>query len=267
MKNIHLLPTDKPSRFSLNSSGKYHLTNQLHTNSTNFTNRNIYITNDEEIKEGDWMYCKHFGEDIVCKYDTMNGQNTNVNEHKPFYQKIILTTDQDLINDGGVQAIDDEFLQWFVNNPSCEEVKIESWQTKGEWDLDYKPIIPQEEHPNQIKCYCGHTTTCDCIPLDEAKQETLEEAKLRQLFKNRSNCYADADDVVQTMDEDCFILTINEWQQERRYSEEEFLCFSEWVSSEDWVYLPSKGYWVNEEQEELEQKFTTKQLFEQFKKK
>ena len=56
-------------------------------------------------------------------------------------------------------------------------------------------------------------------------------------------------------------------QEERSYSEEEFLCFSEWVSSEDWVYLPSKGYWVNEEQEELEQKFTTKQLFEQFKKK
>jgi hypothetical protein len=30
--------------------------------------------------------------------------------------------------------------------------------------------------PNQIKCYCGHTTTCDCSPLDEPKQETLEEA-------------------------------------------------------------------------------------------
>jgi len=51
MKNLHIIPTDKPSRFSLNSSGKYHLTNQLHTNSTNFTNRNIYITSDEEIKE------------------------------------------------------------------------------------------------------------------------------------------------------------------------------------------------------------------------
>jgi hypothetical protein len=32
-------------------------------------------------------------------------------------------------------------------------------------------IIPQEE-PKQIKCYCGHTITCDCEPL----QETLEEA-------------------------------------------------------------------------------------------
>lgn len=54
---------------------------------------------------------------------------------------------------------------------------------------------------------------------------------------------------------------------EKMYSEEEFLEFSEWVSHNDWVYLPSKGYWVNEEQEELEQKIKTKELFEQFKKK
>jgi len=38
----------------------------------------------------------------------------------------------------------------------------------------------------------------------------MEEQKLRQLFKNRSNCYADAEDVVQAMDEDCFIETVNE---------------------------------------------------------
>jgi len=28
----------------------------------------------------------------------------------------------------------------------------------------------------EIKCYCGHTTICDCGPLEEPKQETLEEA-------------------------------------------------------------------------------------------
>jgi len=54
-------------------------------------------------------------------------------------------------------------------------------------------------------------------------------------------------------------------KQQQGYSEEEVLEFSEWVSHNDWVYLPSKGYWINEEQEELEQKFTTKQLFKQFK--
>lgn len=54
-------------------------------------------------------------------------------------------------------------------------------------------------------------------------------------------------------------------KQQQGYSEEEVEDFSEWVSHNDWVYLPSKGYWVNEEQEELEQRFTTKQLFKQFK--
>jgi hypothetical protein len=41
----------------------------------------------------------------------------------------------------------------------------------------------------------------------------MNEEKLRQLFKNRANCYADAEDVIQAMDEDCFIQTINELLQ------------------------------------------------------
>mgnify|MGYP001356832165 CR=1 FL=1 len=32
--------------------------------------------------------------------------------------------------------------------------------------------LPEEE-PKQIKCYCGHTTYCDCGSLEEPKQETL----------------------------------------------------------------------------------------------
>lgn len=134
MKNIHLLPTDKPSRFSLNSSGKYHLTNQLHTNSPNFTNQHIYITNDEDIKEGDWVYStdnntsscniyqiikynqitgsKPIGFGGNC-YNTEQGIGIRINTCK----KIILTTDQDLIKDG-VQAIEDEFLEWFIKNPT-----------------------------------------------------------------------------------------------------------------------------------------------------
>jgi hypothetical protein len=28
--------------------------------------------------------------------------------------------------------------------------------------------------PKQIKCYCGHTTMCDCSPLEEPKQEENE---------------------------------------------------------------------------------------------
>jgi hypothetical protein len=63
------------------------------------------------------------------------------------------------------------------------------------------------------------------------------------------------------------VVPFTEPQQEKIYTEEDMFEFSQWVSHNDWVYLPSKGYWVNEEQEELEQKLTTKKLFGQFKKK
>ena len=51
--------------------------------------------------------------------------NTNTTKYRliKIQKKIIITTDQDLIKDG-VQAIDDEFLEWFVKNPSCESVDI-----------------------------------------------------------------------------------------------------------------------------------------------
>jgi len=145
MKNIHILPTDKPSRMVQIKDNLFFTTT---TEIPGGVFKHIYITSDEEIKEGDWMYYKHFGEDIVCKYDTMNGQNTNVNEHKPYYQKIILTTDQSL---EGVQAIDDEFLEWFIKNPSCEWVELVNYLVRisnFDWKTEYKIIIPQEE-PNQ----------------------------------------------------------------------------------------------------------------------
>jgi len=75
------------------------------------------------------------------------------------------------------------------------------------------------------KCFQTNITKEELIKKMKNK-ETLEEAKLRQLFKNRSNCYADSEDVVQAMDEDCFIETINEWQQEQdknKYSEEDII--------------------------------------------
>jgi hypothetical protein len=159
--------------------------------------KELFITSDEEIKEGDWMYYKHFGEDIVCKYDTMNGQNTNVNEHKPYYQKIILTTDQVLIADG-VQAINDEFLEWFVKNPSCEFVNLENHVLEVGYNL-YKIIIPKEP-----------------------QQETLEEAALRIfqicLYENQNGQTEDLNE-----NDRLRFIEGAKWQSERMYSEEEVL--------------------------------------------
>ena len=144
MKNIHILPTDKPSRLQLNVNTKtLILFNNIQSNneSAHLTTQNIFITSDEEIKEGDWFI---FGvnESVLRMLEAACKANIKYNGAK----KIILTTDQGLIKDG-VQAIDDEFLEWFVKNPSCEEVEVESglfFYRDGE-DIRYKIIIPKQE--------------------------------------------------------------------------------------------------------------------------
>jgi hypothetical protein len=110
---------------------------------------NIYITNSEEIKEGDWVY--HYASHKMFKYDG-HGLCVEV-------KKIILTTDQDLIKDG-VQAIDNGFLEWFVKNPSCESVEIENTclevrvcdcaMNENCLKPGYKIIISQEEPKQEI---------------------------------------------------------------------------------------------------------------------
>jgi hypothetical protein len=134
MKNIHIIPTDKPSRLIIYST----LLNEFRLLDEPIEDwkhkKHIYITNDEEIKEGDYIL------------ETDNN-TTNIAD-KDYYRnefdfKIILTTDQDLIKDG-VQAIDDEFLEWFVKNPSCDRVEIKTIIVPF-IGIGYKIIIPKEE--------------------------------------------------------------------------------------------------------------------------
>ena len=106
MKNLHLIPTDKPSRLYLTKEGFYFLLPNIKGNDVKL--QHIYITSSEEIKEGDW----HF------KNDKMVTKSHIIDDT---CKKIILTTDQSL---DGVQAIPNDFLEWFVNNPSCEFVDV-----------------------------------------------------------------------------------------------------------------------------------------------
>ena len=142
MKNLHLIPTDKPTRLYEDVDCDLRLGYDFIHRQGMLQNQHIYITSDEEIKEGDWCYA------ILSKQVF---KNTNPNLKSEDKKKIILTTDQDLIEDG-VQAIDDDFLEWFVENPSCEEVEIRKEKLiLGEvagttyTDFNYKIIIPQEE--------------------------------------------------------------------------------------------------------------------------
>jgi len=151
MKKIHILPTDQPSRFSLHTTGLYNLACELHENSPNFSNHHMYITSDEEIKKSDW--CLDIKRNIIFQskrkeIGTSKKIPIIICEYEGCYieedcKKIILTTDPTLITDG-VQAIDDEFLEWFVKNPTCEYVHSYNDRVVGyEYD-HYTIIIPQE---------------------------------------------------------------------------------------------------------------------------
>ena len=175
MKNIHVLPTDKSSRIYTCGSALYINKVALEHN----TNQNIYITSDEEIKEGDW-YLNTLQNTIDKCEDIISKKNVNLSS---WLKKIILTTDDQLIKDG-VQPIDDEFLEWFVKNPSCEEVKtyltkvLQSGNPTFYKDV-YKIIIPKEEPNYNMKkeILIEMMNQDEELGLyDEPKQETLEES-------------------------------------------------------------------------------------------
>jgi hypothetical protein len=148
MKNIHILPTDKPSRLykiRLTQNLQFLEKKYLKSSDSLVIIQNIYITSDKEIKDERLRW-------IIDNREGMNGfiHQVSVILDSKICPEIILTTDQDLIKDG-VQAIDDEFLEWFVKNPSCEEVEVVSAKTipalqlTGNGHCWWKIIIPKEE--------------------------------------------------------------------------------------------------------------------------
>jgi hypothetical protein len=215
MKNLHIIPTEKPSRIGLHTTGIYNLACELYENSPNFSNRNIYITSDEKPKKGDWV---------------LNLKSNGVypifflNEVVGYEKKIILTTDQDLIKDG-VQSIDDTFLEWFVKNPTCEFVKTEDanelLRAVAGGVKFYKIIIPQEETTpvwKQIIESCGGEEEFMESAGLKPKKETLEEASHTAWLNYEhveGNLYS-------TSFKNGFKFGAK-WQAERMYSEEDVM--------------------------------------------
>jgi len=193
MKNIHITPTEHTSRLYYNSQERtYQLCEfpKYHTDIK--STHNLHITSNEE-----GVYDKDY---YLYEGSTFKARPRDEGNFK---NKVILTTDQDLIKDG-VQAIDDEFLEWFVKNPSCERVETIKVPYFDESGYSYLSIIPKKEH----------------------KQETIEEAtewlnkkfngkgveiKVIDWNKNETNNYPTSK----------LLEEYAKWQQERSYSEED----------------------------------------------
>jgi hypothetical protein len=243
MKNIHLIPTDKPSRlYKSKITQNIFICNIISQYGDATYNQHIYITSDEEIKEGDWVVkisSLYKGGDIAQKYSFIDTQFEDIT-----FKKIILTTDQELIADG-VQAIDDEFLEWFVKNPTCEFVEVNEKliiiqdkplvQHQGNKPIvvphriNYKIIIPSE--PKSIDCgnkNCQggvinglNPRLCKkCNPQKKPKQETELSAYYRNGIGGAKQ--ETLEEAVNNFKKtDVYINEIKQKQDKKLYSEEE----------------------------------------------
>lgn len=209
-KNIFILPIDKPSRLRYINGNNYALSKE-HL-SWRFAHH-IYVISYEEIKEGDWVVkisSLYKGGGNVQKYSFIDSQFEDIT-----FKKIILTTDQDLIVDG-VQAIDDEFLEWFVKNSSCEFVKTELLNVSEVlWEEYFKKHGVYPKYPYYEKII---------IPQEEPKKETLEEAAVSYAVDVNTKM-GDNKEAYQNCSRLDFIAGAN-WQAERKYSEEDMNEFA-----------------------------------------
>ena len=247
MKNIHILPTDKPSRLFIDiDDNKLKICVPL--GGEHMMNQHIYITSNEEIKNGDW--CINIGrlnetiifpDKIIGKADytadVLIGSN---------WRKIILTTDCDLIADS-VQAIDDEFLGWFVKNPSCERVEINK-----EWNeeriIDGKDI--------------GDYSFKIIIPREKPKQETLEKVikPIGDFIIENATAVQGQDGAYYHYAEVCKLLKL---QKKRMFTEEFILGFLEYIEG-TYSYSNIFDHWYLHA--DTSKSFSRKELLKEYQK-
>lgn len=200
MKNMHLFPTDLPSRL-YEFGGQFHL---HETPQENFISYNIYVSTNEPVQTGDWGYL--YDADVVTKYTGTPVGHT---------YKVVFSNDSKLIEDG-VQALPEEFLQWFIKNQSIDRVKVtqenicarchsndtdDCWSAKecsdGKYDkIRYKIVLaPREEtncsHPaNAREWYkdgCFKCYECSKIIVEESHQKEQAPVTLEEAANNYSN--------------------------------------------------------------------------------
>jgi hypothetical protein len=228
MKNIHIVPTTQASRLVKSKFSDTLLLADMASKRAEWKRFNIYITSDEEIKEGEWFYSPKLV-DAQKLFDRRD------------WRKIILTTDVDLIKDG-VQAIDDEFLEWFIKNPSCEFIRVglEIWN-----DGNHNPIIiiPKEEPKLQCKDCNDNLTDCTCTEdTVDMKQETME-YDLLQHIKFCLECKNESQ-AIRLIEKYGFV---KQEQGKNKYSE-----VFEWLANKD--YLSDKVELIQKEFEEFKKK-------------
>ena len=140
MKNIFLLPTPNPSRLQLQINGDFHIENGKTIALKSF--QNIYITSDSKFVRDEYITD---GIKVIKATPKLVDAQGLVDRRD--WKKIIITTDPELIKDG-VHPIGEEFLKWFVKNPTCIKVEV----VYGLFNPMGRQVDPNDLGQNHSKC-------------------------------------------------------------------------------------------------------------------
>ena len=133
--NIHLLPSNEKSEISLGNTGKGIILHEnIKPDYTNRTYQHLYITDDSEIREGDWII-----------WNSKVVQAINTKYHKTT-KKIIATTDTSL----NLSQIPKQFIEYYISEYNAGR-KIDKVDVEFEGEL-YGGVyaIPKISANNEI---------------------------------------------------------------------------------------------------------------------
>jgi hypothetical protein len=126
MKNIFLIHSDTPVRYYEN----------------HYVNQNVYITTDSKFVRDEYITD---GIEVIKATPKLVDAQGLVDRRD--WKKILMTTDPELIKDG-VHPIGEEFLQWFVENPTCFKVEV----VYGLFNPMGRQVDPNDLGQNHSQC-------------------------------------------------------------------------------------------------------------------
>ncbi len=227
MKNIYVLPTDKSSRVSIKEDVLV-----LHRQQYRLGTQNIYITSNEGVKDGDKLLILRDGllwgkKGEVCTFIKRQPSNygfdkavvlgssghTHTAECDIEYaidrgdvSKICLTTDTDLIEEG-IQSIPNEFLEWFLENPSCEHVELKQ----------------EKLHPDEVMDDSYPKDFLDYQIVFPNGESLIDAANEYARYDNTKSYDFSSDTLIEAFTEGA------NWQSQRMYSKEELKNIAIWA--------------------------------------
>ncbi len=203
MKNIVLLPSNEKTRlvrvFTDALRENFVLKLDIEVNDSFKEYVNLYIiSHDEDLVLGGYHFNSKYGDELQ-KTNQRDIDSRKYWEADDYYiSKILLTTDLELVKDG-IQEVPESFLNWFLENPSCEHVELKQEKLHpGEFMDD---SYPKDFLNYQIVFQNG--------------ESLIDAANEYARYDNTKSYEFSSDTLI-----DAFTEGAN-WMQERMYSEED----------------------------------------------